>query len=412
MNTTIAGHEASVRSKIWQRNLALLNSIAFTRMFMLVLPVFVPLMAHYGLNMHQTMLLQSIFAGSVLLCELPTGYLSDLWGRRKVLMISNLISGFGFSLLFFADNFLLLALFEILLGVAFSLSSGTDTSMVFESEQALDRPDSGKAIAHQLSWMGFGEAVAAGLTTLLMFKGYQWVLAVQMMVGWIPFLLSLGLREPPRTRSDLSHRENGHAIWRTLRGGRQIPVLALLFLGVMSFVWLVAWLNQPLWLSVALDPFWFGLLWGSECLVIGVIARHAHALRRQLARLEIWWLLATVLLAAWAFIAFSATLAGLLVGAYLAAVLHGTAAPWIKEDINQLVNSTYRATVNSVLSTLFRAFNVLLGPALGFLVDSRGAAGASWWLLAIVVPVFALLLWWGKAHRASAGAKLEMPEST
>ena len=307
MDATMDVRPNNSYQKYWQRNLTLLNSIAFTRMFMLVLPIFVPLMAHYGLDMHQTMLLQSVFAGSVLLCELPSGYLSDIWGRRKVLIISNLISGAGFSVLFVADNFLLLAIFEILVGTAFSLSSGTDTSLVFESEQALNRPDTGKAISHQLSWMGFGEAVAAGLTTLLMLKGYNWVLAVQAVVGWVPLTLSLGLQDPPRTRSELSHRENGRAIWNILSRDRRIPVLALLFLGVMSFVWLVAWLNQRLWLSVELEPFWFGLLWGSECLIIGIVARYAHRLRKGLTSINIWWLLAVILLASWAFIAFSAT---------------------------------------------------------------------------------------------------------
>ena len=80
-------------------------------------------------------------------------------------------------------------------------------------------------------------------------------------------------------------------------------------------------------------------------------------------------------------------------------MLHGCAAPWIREDINQLVSGTYRATVNSVLSTLFRAFNLVLGPVLGILVDTIDASGASGWLLVIVMPVLVLLLWWGKTQR-------------
>ncbi|UTW45563.1 MFS transporter [bacterium SCSIO 12696] len=392
----------AAHQKSWQRNLVLLNSIAFTRMFMLVLPIFVPLMAHYGLNMHQTMLLQSVFAGTVLLCELPSGYLSDIWGRRQVLIIANLFGGLGFSVLLFADSFASVALFEVLIGVAFSLSSGTDTSMVYESEQALKRPDSGKAIAHQLSWMGFGEAVAAGLTTLLMLKGYRWVLLVQMVVGWLPLLLSLALREPPRTRSSLSHRENGKAIWKAFTAQRSIPILAALFLLVMSFIWLVAWLNQPLWLGVNLDPFWFGLLWGGECLVVGLVARYAQGTHRYLLASRRWWLLAIAVLASWAFIAHSATLAGLLVGAYLAATLHGAAIPWIREGINRLVDSTYRATINSVLSTLFRGFNLLLGPWLGSLVDTHGASGAGAWLLLIAAPLAVLLCWWGWQQRESS----------
>ena len=63
--------------------------------------------------------------------------MADLFGRRRVLLVGALFCGLGHSLLLIAEGFWTLALYELLLGISFSLTSGSDLALLYDSELAL-----------------------------------------------------------------------------------------------------------------------------------------------------------------------------------------------------------------------------------------------------------------------------------
>ncbi|MEZ6021338.1 MAG: hypothetical protein R3F17_14965 [Planctomycetota bacterium] len=69
-------------SKRLLRNLWLIRVMAFTWMFMILMPVVVPFFKSRGLDDGDIFLVQSIFSGAVALLEIPTGYVSDLLGAN------------------------------------------------------------------------------------------------------------------------------------------------------------------------------------------------------------------------------------------------------------------------------------------------------------------------------------------
>ncbi len=60
---------------------------------MLVVPVYVPLLQGQGLSMSQVLQTQALFALTIALCEVPSGYLADVWGRRAMLVGSASMPG-------------------------------------------------------------------------------------------------------------------------------------------------------------------------------------------------------------------------------------------------------------------------------------------------------------------------------
>jgi hypothetical protein len=66
-----------------KKNIKLLYGFSFFDPFMIVIPLFVPYLATKGIGMRQFMELQAVFALVIVCGELPSGLLSDLWGRKE-----------------------------------------------------------------------------------------------------------------------------------------------------------------------------------------------------------------------------------------------------------------------------------------------------------------------------------------
>ena len=79
------------------RNIKLLYGFSFFDPFMIVIPVWVPYLATLGITMRQFMELQAVFALVILCGEVPSGLLSDLWGRKKTLLVGSTLKAISSS---------------------------------------------------------------------------------------------------------------------------------------------------------------------------------------------------------------------------------------------------------------------------------------------------------------------------
>ena len=75
------------------KNIPLLYGFSFFDQFMIVIALWVPYLATQGIGMRQFMELQAVFAIVILSGEVPSGLLSDLWGRKKTLLLGSTLQG-------------------------------------------------------------------------------------------------------------------------------------------------------------------------------------------------------------------------------------------------------------------------------------------------------------------------------
>src|SRR5262245_10519464 len=100
------------------RNVRLLYAFSFFNPFMIVIPVWVPYLATQGITMRQFMELQAVFAVVILCGEVPTGLLSDLWGRKKTLLAGSILKAISFSLLPFWTTYEGFLVYHLMMGIA------------------------------------------------------------------------------------------------------------------------------------------------------------------------------------------------------------------------------------------------------------------------------------------------------
>jgi predicted MFS family arabinose efflux permease len=147
-----------------------------------LLPV---VMAYYGLkgiSLGSFFVLQGLFRVSVTALEIPTGYVSDGWTRRKQLILCTFVRAVSQVVIGLASGFWSLALGEVLAALATCLWSGTVEAYLYE---ALETEQRQRLAAH---WQGYLSATVSGSAAVAAVIG-PWLFARHVQA---PLLATLG----------------------------------------------------------------------------------------------------------------------------------------------------------------------------------------------------------------------------
>jgi DHA3 family tetracycline resistance protein-like MFS transporter len=145
-----------------------------------ILPVYVLYFRHYQINLFEIALLAATFEASILLFEMPTGLVADIYGRRISVILSavfSLISGFVFIFFPFLAGFVVA---EILAGLGETLRSGALEAWLVDSlkhEGKEEKVKSAFAVGTKFK--------SAGNLLGLVLGGY--LASLNMKLVWVPF---------------------------------------------------------------------------------------------------------------------------------------------------------------------------------------------------------------------------------
>ncbi|MFT4648582.1 MAG: MFS family permease [Glaciecola sp.] len=365
-----------------RRNLVLIRWMAFSWMFLILMPVIVPFFKSVGLDDGDVFLVQAIFSGAVALLEVPTGYVSDLLGRKRTLVLAGFLHGVAFSMLPFVHGFAGIVAFEVVAALAVSLYSGTDVALQYDSVEALGEEETRrKGLGQRLFWMQSGETLAALVGGWLVLSGLESVAFWNAVVGWVPFFAALYLMDVRIKRMGRhSHRENlgriVHELFRVSPAVRGV-LWNLIAYGLSTLC--AVWVFQGYWEAMGVPLHYFGYLWAGYNLVVALVGRFAHTIERVLGTL--WTHRAIAFLPvigymgmAWVFGAGRGPMwwiLGVVMGLTFQ-VGRGLTQVVLKDELNVRVPPEMRATANSISSLGVRVGFVALGPVLGHIIDNHG----------------------------------------
>jgi len=194
-------------TKKLQRNLTLYPWYAGLFHAYFWLPVYF-LFFQSKLDLADVLLLESVYFASVVAMEVPSGWFSDMFGRKRTLIAASSFLCSAYILFLVANSFNMFAIAQMLLAAGIAFNSGTDTSFLLESTQALGVEDEyGEREANATRFNFLGTAAAAvlgGLASIPDFRG-AYVLSFAGAIG----LLAITLRftEPlPENRNEKTSR--------------------------------------------------------------------------------------------------------------------------------------------------------------------------------------------------------------
>lgn len=375
-----------------KRNLSILFILQAAHWFLLAIPTIVLFYQVNGLSLSQVFILQSVFAVSVLIIEIPSGYFADLYGRKISLVIGSLLTALGFTFYAFAASFWFFFFGEIILALANGLISGADSALLYDS-LATEKKEKLYALyeGRYISLGNFSEGLAGITGGVLAFYWLRLPFTVQAILTTAVIPLTFFLKEPPRknlvvasTRARFKNLWHiiKIALWKNPRQRWGILLAAAFGASTLHIVWLI----QPYFKEVDLPLYWYGLLWALLQFVAGFFAWHAWRLYRYFPQQKVFLFLPLLLAASYIlpathkhifFVAFF----------FLAYAVRGIHSPLLREKIQKLSSSQDRATVLSLKSMLVRLIFAVSGPLAGIVADTSLSLA-----LALSGIFFALLL--------------------
>jgi MFS family permease len=362
-------HGQDRQSQRLERNLLALRVLAFFQVFMVIVPVAVPLFGDRGLDIAEVLELQALFGLVVVLGEVPSGYFADVLGRRLALVTGAVFLGIGHTLLVFAHDFATLALFECALGVGVSLISGADVATLYDSQVALGHGEAarrrglgGLFFARQISEAGAGLAAAA----ILALGTFEELVLVQMVVGWLPLAVALLVVDPPVERmASGTHLDNLGGVLRALLASGDVLRRTFLVMGIWSLsTFYAVWLLQHHLLEEGTSLSAFGIAWAVLAVIGAVSGRQAAWLEEELGAPRLLALVAMLPVLGYVLYAVVPGTWALLV-APLFWVARGAGFVVLQGALNTRLDSHHRATANSLVGFLFRAVYALTVPLMG-----------------------------------------------
>jgi len=338
---------------------------------MLYMPIVVPFYESNGLSMKDIMILQAVYSIAIVILEVPSGYLADVIGRRKTLILGAVFGTFGFATYSFSYGFVGFLVAEIILGIGQSCISGADSAMLYDS--LLEKSQESKYTRYEGRITSLGnvaEAVAGILGGVLAGITLRAPYYAQTFVALIALPAAITLTEPGRKVPliKVGLREIVHIARFALFRDRPLR-RTILFSAITGTATLtMAWFAQPYFEYTNIDIAWFGILWTTLNLTVAITSYTAHHIERKLGQKNSILLIA--LLIPMGYLALSRFhLPGGLIVLYLFYLVRGYATPVLKDYINRTTASNIRATVLSVRNFIIRLLFALTGPLLGWVKD-------------------------------------------
>jgi|GEM_PF-1168737 MFS family permease len=313
----------------------------------------------------------SIEAFCLVIFEIPTGAVADLFGRKRTLILSRLADLSGLTFLYFAKSMPMFAGYAFMNALARSLNSGTENAIIYDTLKGEGQEQQyKKAIGiYQALW-------PLGASAGSIIGGYMAKNSIQSSVLWsfapvlVTLVLTCFLKEPDYQKA--GHRKilehMGGAV-KTICGNRQLSILVLASLIMVSLGESVHYLS-PLFYSFKQLPIqYFGYVSAAVYGLSSLGHYYSHSFSK-LAGDKAALIVAAI---ASPVLTLAATLlsgAGSIALFVLPSICFGLKNPVMDHMINREVPSSQRATVLSANSFAGQLGIAAAAPVFGAMTQS------------------------------------------
>lgn len=362
----------SLKERGLGRNINLLKLLKGFQYLLFLLPVLVPFYNAVGLSNGQIIYLQAIFAISIFVFEIPTGYISDKFSRRLSIQIGYFCCAFAYLMYGFEGGFWYWAMLQCLVGFGSCCISGSNDALMYDSLLSMGK--SHEYVKHKSSMSSVGNfmeafaGIVGGLVGVLSLIYAAYLQGVAFMIGGI---LALFLVEPMINRDMIG---KSHV-------GEMKRALKIVFVEKRAILWVLVysamiggmtfssvWLFQPVLVNNGVGIGLFGWFWAAMNFSVGLGVLTLPWFQKNFSLKSLFLIMP--------FIGGIGLIAVGVWGSVLSLMFY-MLVTWVRAIngvmisflLNERVGTDLRATILSMDSMLFRGFFALVAPILGFVLD-------------------------------------------
>lgn len=359
--------ESAMRSNIWK-----LYAVQCLTQALFLIPVIVPFYQMRGLTMQQVMWLQGAFAFTILVLEIPTGYIADRWGRKQTIIAAGFLGAIGYGIYGLSGGFWDFLLAEITIGIGASFFSGSVEAMTYDTLLTLKEERKYREVAGGMNFWEFSSEAISGLigggVAIVSLTLPAWLTVIPMTLATI---VALTLREP--ARHGAHETQHWKMIWdvtkHTLFTHRALRNIILLHGAITSLTLTFFWFFQAYQKLVGMPLAFFGLTHAIAVVAGALAAKYVVMLEKRMDDRLILMSIAAIVVACFLLTGLPAMF--WLVGTFvISRFAWGALSPLTSDIVNRMTESKVRATVLSLRSFVGRLIFCTAAPIIGFLADT------------------------------------------
>lgn len=355
-----------------EKNISKMYLFMILRNLVFFVPVCVLFWQENNLSMTQIMILQSIYAITTVILEIPTGYFADIYGRKKSLIYAAMSVFMAIIVYSIATNFYMFLIGEIIFAISAALLSGANEAFVYDTLVDLKKENEYKKIwGHTifLSMMAIAIAnIAGGFIGQINLRATFYAM--------LPFLalmipLAYSLKEPKRHKLIFEKNyvnELLKIIKYTLVENKKLKWLIIYGGIAFGFNQAILWFYQPYFSLSGLNILHFGFIFASFQVVAGIFSKYAHIIEEKLKEKYSLFMLFFFIGASYILMSnfvywFSFTFG------FLNQFIRGFQKVVMADYINKLTESRTRATVLSTYNMFKMLAYAIIIPFAGWIAD-------------------------------------------
>lgn len=385
-----------------QRNLRLIDAYTLCMNSLFVLPVILPYYRdEIGIGFREFLIGEAFFAATIILLDVPTGWISDMWKRKNTQALGFFFLFLGYATLFVAASFFWAVVAQVLVGVGIGLCNGTNTSILYESLLSVGREGEyrrreGRRQAMCLYTTGITSVIGGFLYSI----NHHLPLGLMLITLVGAFTATCMLDEPERHR----RRPERHPIMDilatikyALHGHKEIGFTIMFAASLFCSTKLLMWTQQPYYMEMKVPESWYGIFMAVGFMIGGLSSHLGHKLDgRVSARQALSGLFIAALIICIGTALSPVGWHGVVLLMLGGTSLYGMASPRVNEVINKHVDSARRATVLSTQGLLVSLLFIPLSTGIGWLSKHGGIQHAllgigAWLCFAGIILIFLVL---------------------
>ena len=379
--------------RTYKGNIPLLAGLEFTSYFGIT-SFWILFFIQNGLSLLQIGLLESIFHGTSLLCEIPSGMLADRFSYKTNLYLARLASIVSSILILFGQgNFWIYALAMMVSAWSYNFDSGTSTAFLYDSAVEAGQKDQYLQISSFLS--GVAEVTRTLGTVVAGFfihGALAWTYLIAIGLSFLSIILIYFMKEPMAKRGRNEVLTFKTIVLQVRKEWQEKPVL---------FYWMLTY--QLVGTLMCMFYFYYQQkisdLVGWQVSLVMLIGSGLNLLAVYVAsQIGKKWnsnrvfptLVALTGLAL--LLLFSGTPFAFLLVYLLTNTLYAVYQPIYFNDLQGYLPSSVRATMLSINSMLFSLSMIVIFPLIGWLIDRWGLVAVFLVLGLILLLIYPILI--------------------
>ncbi|UCH93991.1 MAG: MFS transporter [Candidatus Aminicenantes bacterium] len=330
-----------------------------------------------GIKFSRILFLNAWFMFWNFLLEIPTGTVADFLGRKVSLILGCIIGAAGVLIYVSYPHFVVFLFAEVILSLSYTLLSGADEALVYDSLKEINQTHISKKVFSRLESLKLTGIVIGAISGGFIAKHLG--LRMPMIFQAIPLaaagVLAASLKEPEI--SEKTPKVSFSAYRKILTDGvkyfwrcKILKMLTLDMVIVFAFAWIIIWFYQALLKNAGIDIAYFGIVHAFMSLSQIVIINNFVRMEKWLGSKKRLLFFSAFLTGIFFIMLGITRFAPLVIGGILLSAGFGLSrGPLFSSYMNKYIPSDKRATILSTTSMLRTFSIVVVNSVSGLLAD-------------------------------------------